>query len=85
MDRLDLSGLLRLDQLALLDLFVLDQSVLDLSHLDQLDQLRQFLPGYCFFRHSHNAATFFSSFLMARLMKSLIVMPVDATNAATRE
>ena len=33
----------------------------------------------------YNAATFFSSFLIARLMKSLMVMPVEATNAATRE
>ena len=33
----------------------------------------------------YNAATFFSSFLMARLMKSLIVVPVVATKAATRE
>ena len=33
----------------------------------------------------YNAATFSSSFLIARLMKSLMVMPVEATNAATRE
>lgn len=34
---------------------------------------------------TYNAATFFSSFLMARLMKSFIVVPEEATNAATRE
>ena len=33
----------------------------------------------------YNAATLLSSFLMARLMKSLIVVPVVATKAATRE
>ena len=33
----------------------------------------------------YNAATFFSSSLMALLMKSLMVVPVAATNAATRE
>lgn len=34
---------------------------------------------------TYNAATFFRSFLMALLIKSLIVVPVAATNAATRE
>lgn len=34
---------------------------------------------------NYNAATFFSSSVIARLMKSLIVVPVAATNAATRE
>lgn len=34
---------------------------------------------------SYQAAVFFSSFLMARLMKSLIVVPVAATIAAMRE
>ena len=33
----------------------------------------------------YKAATFFSSFLMALLIKSLMVVPVAATNAATRE
>ena len=33
----------------------------------------------------YDVATLFSSFLMARLMKSLIVVPVEATKAATRE
>ena len=37
------------------------------------------------YRPLYNAATFFSSFVIARLMKSLIVMPVEATKAATRE
>ena len=34
---------------------------------------------------NYNAATFFNSSEIARLMKSLIVVPVAATNAATRE
>ena len=34
---------------------------------------------------NHNAAACFSSFVIARLMKSLIVVPVDETKAATRE
>lgn len=33
----------------------------------------------------YNAATFFSSFLIARLMKSLIVMPVEDTKAGSME
>lgn len=33
----------------------------------------------------YKAATFFSSFIMALLMKSLMVMPVAATKAATFE
>ena len=36
-------------------------------------------------KYHYNAATFFSSFLMALLMKSLMVMPVAATNAASFE
>ena len=34
---------------------------------------------------SYKAATFFSSFVIARLIKSLMVVPVEATKAATRE
>ena len=37
------------------------------------------------FEKRYKAATFFNSFMMERLMKSLIVVPVLATKAATRE
>ena len=45
----------------------------------------RFLRVRFWYRPLYNAATFFSSFVIARLMKSLIVMPVEATKAATRE
>ena len=48
-------------------------------------ELLGFLVSHAQWNVFYKAATFFSSFLMARLMKSLMVVPVDATIAATRE